>query len=619
MIDAHEQGPLMTQTDTQPGSADAARRDQMNIVVIGHVDHGKSTVIGRLLADTGSLPEGKLERVKEQCRRTSKPFEYAFLLDALKDEQAQGITIDSARCFFQSARREYIIIDAPGHIEFLKNMISGAARAEAGLLIIDAKEGVQENSRRHGYLVGMLGIRQLTICINKMDLVEYSQEVFESIRDEYRAFLAQVGIEPRGFVPISARLGDCVIGPSENMPWYTGPSVLHSLDAFEKQPPPTDQDLRLPVQDVYKFTAEGDDRRIVAGRIETGTLGVGDEVVFLPSGKRSRIATVEAFNRPPHATAEAGQSTGVTLDTQIYVKPGELICKAGQTLAKTTSRLHVNLIWLSPNPMIMGKQYKIKLAAARAAVWLTDVDVILDASELTTTTKRRQIERHDVASCTLETLKPLACDPAAAIPQTGRFVIIDNYEIAGGGIVLEAEEKTNTLIEAHVRQRETAWDRTSITTGLRAGRYSQRAAMVLICGPDGGGIRELAKAVEEYLFHCGRMVYYLGVSSTMLGIDSDLKTLGPQRSEYLRRLGEIAHMFTDAGVIFITTVADLDDYELDVIDTLNQPNELVVINVGENRFSRRRPDMVLDRIDVRSLQRIHELLQSKKYILEYHL
>ena len=178
-------------------------REQMNIVVIGHVDHGKSTVIGRLLADTRSLPEGRLERVKADCARNARPFEYAFLLDALKDEQSQGITIDSARCFFRSVKREYIIIDAPGHIEFLKNMISGAARAEAALLVIDAKEGVRENSRRHGYLLSMLGIKQVAVCVNKMDLVDYKKEVFEAIQSEYTQFLSRVGIEPMGFVPVT--------------------------------------------------------------------------------------------------------------------------------------------------------------------------------------------------------------------------------------------------------------------------------------------------------------------------------------------------------------------------------------------------------------------------------
>ena len=247
-------------------------RQQMNIVIVGHVDHGKSTVIGRLLADTDSLPQGKLQAVREQCRKNAKPFEYAFLLDALKDEQAQGITIDSARCFFHSAKREYIIIDAPGHIEFLKNMISGAARAEAGLLVIDAHEGVQENSRRHGYMMSMLGIRQLTVCINKMDLVNYDQTAYENIINEYSVFLDNVGITPKAYIPISARYGDNIVGPSEKTAWYDGMSVLSMLDNFEKEPAGVDKPLRFPVQDIYKFTADNDNRRIIAGRIETGCL-----------------------------------------------------------------------------------------------------------------------------------------------------------------------------------------------------------------------------------------------------------------------------------------------------------------------------------------------------------
>jgi len=595
-----------------------AAREQMNIVVIGHVDHGKSTVVGRLLADTGSLPEGKLEAVREQCRRTAKPFEYAFLLDALKDEQDQGITIDSARCFFRSERREYIIIDAPGHIEFLKNMISGAARAEAGLLVIDAKEGVQENSRRHGYMVSMLGIRQLAVCINKMDLVDFDRATFERIRDEYREFLQHVGIEPRVFIPMSARDGDNIAAPSERTPWYDGPSVLALLDSFEKAPPPLHLPLRMPVQDVYKFTAEDDARRIVAGRIETGSLSVGDDVVFLPSGKTSRVATIEAFNAPVQTTAGAGESTGITLDTQIYIRPGEIVCRADQAKPVATTQLRVNLFWLSRQPMIKGKRYKMKLSAARAPVWLTDVATVLDASELTTTSNREQIERHDVAEATLEALRPVACDRAADIPQTGRFVIIDNYEIAGGGVILEPVEATNTLAQRHVEARERAWDRTSITSGMRAGRYSQRAALVVICGPPDVGKRDVAKALEEYLFERGKLVYYLGVSNSLHGIDADIVDTS-ERDEYLRRLGEVAHLFTDAGMIFVTTVSDLVDHELDLIDTLNQPNELVVVNVGPNHFARRTPDLQLDTLDTEALQKIHTLLQSKSYVVEYYL
>ena len=203
-------------------AAPAAAAQRMNIVIVGHVDHGKSTVIGRLLADTHSLPEGKLEQVRAQCELNSKPFEYAFLLDALKDEQAQGITIDAARVFFKSDLRHYLILDAPGHIEFLKNMITGAARAEAALLVIDAAEGVQENSRRHGYMVSLLGIRQLAVVVNKMDLVGWDRGVYDRIVREYGAFLDQVGIRPACFIPVSARGGDNIADRSAQPPLVPG-------------------------------------------------------------------------------------------------------------------------------------------------------------------------------------------------------------------------------------------------------------------------------------------------------------------------------------------------------------------------------------------------------------
>src|SRR3990167_6125555 len=200
-------------------------REQMNVVIVGHVDHGKSTLVGRLLVDTGSLPKGKLEAVKAACERNAKPFEYAFLLDALKDEQSQGITIDTARSFFKSKKRDYIIIDAPGHIEFLKNMITGAARAEAALLVIDAKEGIRENSKRHGYMMSFLGIKNVTVCVNKMDLVNYSEEVFNSIKNTYMEFLKEIHLKPKNFIPIAAREGNNMVALSSRMPWYKDSSV----------------------------------------------------------------------------------------------------------------------------------------------------------------------------------------------------------------------------------------------------------------------------------------------------------------------------------------------------------------------------------------------------------
>src|SRR5712691_5373001 len=255
--------------------------ESLNIVIVGHVDHGKSTLLGRLYADTGSLPEGKLDKVQAICRQQGKEFEFAFLFDAFLEEQEQGITIDTARTFFAWQDRHYIIIDAPGHKEFLKNMISGAARAEAALLVIDAQEGVKEQSKKHGYLLSLLGVRQVAVVVNKMDLVSYRQGVFETIEKEYRAFLSQLKVTPERFVPVSAKLGDNIANPSANMPWYSGPTVLDSLGLFRKETERDKQPLRFSVQDVYKFDA----RRIIAGRIATGRVKVGDRLVFSPSNK----------------------------------------------------------------------------------------------------------------------------------------------------------------------------------------------------------------------------------------------------------------------------------------------------------------------------------------------
>lgn len=595
-------------------------REQMNVVIIGHVDHGKSTVVGRLLADTNSLPEGKLQEVRTRCAQNSRPFEYAFLLDALKDEQDQGITIDSARCFFKSAKREYILIDAPGHIEFLKNMVSGAARAEAALLVIDAKEGVRENSRRHGYLLSMLGIRQMAVAVNKLDLVDYSKETFDEITEEYTQFLSKIGVEPACFIPVSAREGDNITNLSSRTPWYDGPTVLQAFDEFAKAPSNIDKPLRFPVQDIYRFTEEGDDRRIVAGRIETGSVKVGDEVIFLPSEKKSKIASIEGFNIEKRNEAYAGQSTGFTLDTQIYIRPGELMCKVGQTQPLLSSRFRANIFWLGRHPMIPDKRYKMKLAEADVPVWLRGIDTVLDASDLTSEAHRDRIERHDVADCVIESLKPIAFDQIADIPQTGRFVIVDNYEIAGGGIILAPVAVEQDRIAEHVERRQKHWDRSGLTPAMRSSRYGQRSTLILITGAPGGGKMKLAKALEAHLFNSGRLVYYLGLSNTLAGIDADLKDTD-QRDEYLRRLGEVSHLFTDAGMLLITTVSDLDDYELEMVETLNKPNDCVVVNIGDNRFTHRQAHLQVDKIEEieQSMRQVKSLLQDRNYLIEYYV
>src|SRR2546427_6068636 len=221
--------------------------EQLKIVIVGHVDHGKSTLVGRLFHDTGSLPEGKFEKIKASCEKRGMPFEWAFLMDGLQAERDQNITIDTAQIWFRTAKRQYVIIDAPGHKEFLKNMVTGAANAQAALLLIDANEGVQEQSRRHGFLLSLLGIHQIAVLVNKMDLKSYSDKVFKAIEEEYRAFLTKLGVTPKLFIPVAAAHGDNVAKKSLNMPWYNGPTVLEALDQFPVATPQQNLPLRFPI------------------------------------------------------------------------------------------------------------------------------------------------------------------------------------------------------------------------------------------------------------------------------------------------------------------------------------------------------------------------------------
>ena len=578
-------GDQLMETNVRMGSApagppatEAPAREQMNIVVVGHVDHGKSTVIGRLMADTHSLPEGKLEQVKASCRKSARPFEYAFLLDALKDEQAQGITIDTARCFFKTAARDYIIIDAPGHVEFLKNMVSGAARAEAALLVIDAHEGIQENSRRHGYMLAMLGIRQVVVLVNKMDLVNYDMGVFTRIREEYSAFLKEVGITPIDYVPICARDGDNI---AEHANWAPGVrTVLEHIDAFVKESEREKQPFRFPVQDVYKFTANLDDRRIFAGTVETGTVRVGDEVVFLPSQKSSRIATIEMFNAPQREQAHAGQAVGFTLADELYVRPGEIMCKAGDKPASTSSRFRANVFWMGKAPLVRNKKYKLKLATLRAPVQLVEILNVLDASDLSSERGKHEVERHEVADCIFETTKPIVFDLSCELEGTGRFVLVDNYEIAGGGIVTENASAGASILAQHILHREAEWEHSTISDMARASRYGHRSKFVLVIGASEAANKSVAQALEKRLFEQSCLAYYLGIANIDRGLDSDVLDEFDERDERVRRLGEMARILTASGQIFITTITDIDEHDIDRLRTLNAPNEILVIAVG---------------------------------------
>jgi len=558
-------------------------KDQMNVVFVGHVDHGKSTIVGRLLADTDSLPKGKLEQVQEKCRKAHKPFEYAFLIDALKDEQAQSITIDAARVFFQSRLRNYIIIDAPGHIEFIKNMVTGASHAEAAILVIDAEEGVQENSRRHGYLLWMLGIKKIVVAVNKMDSVGYKEDIYQSIVGEYREYMAGIGVSAMSYIPVSGREGDNVSIKSKKMSWYSGPTILEALDAFEKEKPVSDLPLRLPVQDIFKFSDFGDSRRIIAGTITSGRLKVGDELVFYPSGKRTKIKTIESFNTPKVISAESGQAVGITMQEQIYVRRGQIASRAGDTPPFVSSRMRASIFWLGKNPLQTGKDYMLKLGTAREKVKVEAIHKVIDASDYASQNNRIEIVHHDVAEITFKLAHPIAFDTSEKFPETSRFVIVDEYEIRGGGIVLEPLPDEDSQIREDVYTRNEKWIPSLVTMADRAEKYNQRSSLIMITGPKGAGRKTLARKLECQMFEDGKLVYYLGIGSLLYGVNADLKrheAHGGWR-EHIRRFAEVAHLFLDAGIILIVTAIDLTQDDLDEMKAVIDEDQVHVVWVGE--------------------------------------
>ncbi|MDR1030422.1 MAG: GTP-binding protein [Treponema sp.] len=416
--------------------------ERMNIVITGHVDHGKSTLVGRLLTDTRSLPEGKLQAVQDSCKKNGRVFEYAFLLDALDDEQKQGITIDSARIFFKSKLREYIIIDAPGHIEFLRNMLSGASRAVAAVLVIDALEGVAENSRRHGLLLSLLGISQVLVAVNKLDALQYDEQVFNSIRQEYGTYLETLKVKPLAFVPISAREGKNISTRAPEMPWYEGKTILEVLDSFHNPPSNEHGFFAMPVQDVYRFSNDNDQRRIYAGTIVSGEVKVGDEVRFLPSRKTAHIKTIEVWNAPSKVIAKTNEASGFTLEEDIYVKRGEVMIRTDeQAPVRVSTEIKANLIWLGEKPLTFYKPYLFKLGSAKVDARLERIERFLGDRDGDYT----ELRRHDCGCVTLRLSRPIGVSSFYDNPSLGRFVIVDAYNAAGGGIVLEAVEEPQKI------------------------------------------------------------------------------------------------------------------------------------------------------------------------------
>ena len=518
----------------------------LKIVMVGHVDHGKSTLVGRLFHDTGSLPDGKYESIKAMCERRGMPFEWAFLMDALQAERDQGITIDTSQIWFNTEKRNYVLIDAPGHKEFLKNMITGAAASDAAVLVIDANEGVQEQSRRHGYLLHLLGIKQVAVAVNKMDLVDYSEDRFRAVERQYTDYLASIGVTATYMIPVSGREGDNVADRSGNMPWYDGPTIVGALDAFDSVTAPIDLPLRLPIQDVYKF----DDRRIIAGRIEAGSLKVGDELIFSPSNKRATVESIESWS-VPHQPEQvwAGQSVGITLNEQLFLERGEVASHVQSAPVESDVFLG-RIFWLGHEPLRVGARYKMKLHTFETQVEVQEIKHVIDTGDLGESSAE-QVDRHAVAEVVLRAKRMIALDPFNDLPRTGRFVLVDNYDIAGGGIIsMEGYADQRGLIT----QASTNITRVEheIDDDLRANRNGHVGGVLWFTGLSGAGKSTLAIEVEKRLFNKGYQTYVLDGDNIRHGLNANLGFSPEDRAENIRRVGEVSALFSRAGMIAIT-------------------------------------------------------------------
>lgn len=519
---------------------------KMNIVIVGHVDHGKSTLIGRLLYDTRSFLEGKFEEIQAACVRRKVPFEWSFLLDAFQAERDQAVTIDTTQICFQSPKRSYVIIDAPGHREFLKNMISGASFADVAVLVVDAHEGLQEQTKRHAYLLHLLGLKQVIVVINKMDLVHYSEQVFKDVSNRVVAYLKDINIVPCALVPIAAHQGENVVTSSDHMMWYKDGPLLQVFDKLDVRTELPSRPLRFPVQDVYRF----DHRRRIVGRLEQGTLRKGDTLQFWPSDRLAKVLSIEKWNAPYDITkAEAGESIGIVIDQPVFVARGDIASHTEEP-PTLTHLFHAHIFWLSKKSLKVGQNYKIKIATNEATVVVESINSVINTNSLQTTIPE-EVDALDMAEVTFRSRELLALDSSEDGAVLGRLVLLDKYDVVGGGLIhlegildqraLQKSRTDNTYIVSHL-----------LTAEARASKNGHKGAVIWLTGLSGAGKSTLAMRVEYALSIKGVQTYVLDGDNIRRGLCSDLGFSEDDRTENTRRVGEVAALMADAGLVTMT-------------------------------------------------------------------
>ncbi len=515
--------------------------ETLRVVIVGHVDHGKSTLVGRLFYETDTLPEGKFEELQETCKRRGMPFEWAFLTDALQEERNQGVTIDTAQIWFATDRRRYVLVDAPGHREFLKNMITGATSSDAALLLVDAAEGLKEQTRRHAYLLKLLGVNETVAIINKMDAVGYSQERFRRLAEELETFLTSLGVVALQTIPVSAKNGDNIKELSPEMPWWKGGTVLDALDGFPAAATRDRLPLRLPIQDIYKF----DERRILAGRLESGELKVGDKIAFFPGERSAVVKTIEEGGQK----AVAGENIGITLTEQIFVERGDVACHPSAP-PSDTNIIRARLFWLGKSPLQAGQSYRLRCGTAETEATVESVENVINTDTLKDK-KSKLVETNQVGEIILNTVHTLAVDEHTANPHNGRFVLFAEHQIVGGGVIsLEGYPKHR----AQTNKNENIFSVSHRVTALnRTIRNRHRPGILWLTGLSASGKSTIALEAEKQLFLKGYQVYALDGDNVRKGLSADLGFSPDDRSENIRRIAQVAGLFVESGGLVLVS------------------------------------------------------------------
>ena len=407
-----------------------AEEYSLPIIIVGHVDHGKSTLIGRLLYDTGSLPPDKFAEIQKSSEMLGRRLEFAFVMDCLEEERTRGITIDTTQTFFRTPKRRYVIIDAPGHKEFLKNMITGTSQAEAALLIIDSFEGIRDQTRRHAYILGMLGLKQVCVLLNKIDLVDYSKAKFDELEGEITDFLNQLNTRPAFVLPISAIHGDNVAKQSDKTPWFDGPTVLEALDTFEELKV-EEKPLRLPVQDIYRI----DGQRMIVGRVEAGHLAQEESLFLLPEKKKVTVKSIKKFLVENVTVAHFEESVGICLEGKPRVRRGQIL--AADLSSKISDTITANIFWMDSAGFEMGEPLLFRCVTQEVPCRIEKIYRRFDPAAMEWMEEdASSIKGAEVADALIHLETPVVFDSFNDIPEMGRFVLEKQGRPVAGGIIL---------------------------------------------------------------------------------------------------------------------------------------------------------------------------------------